>query len=272
MKISEYPAVTEFGADDVFIIDGTNGTKKILASDAIIAMLSMMSVKNKRLIFRGKSLGTSLTAEQKTAIQDGTFAGLSLGDYWEINGVNWRIADFDYWYNKGDTKFQTHHLVIIPDTPLSTAQMNDTSDTTGGYTGSKMYTTTLTSIKSTISSAFGDAVLTHREYLVNAITSGYPSTGAWTDSSVELPNEIMIYGSYIYTPGNQGTTDVKRFTASNVQLALFQVAPDLITSGNGYWLRDVASSTHFCRVDVSGAAQATGAANNYGIRPVFPIG
>ena len=82
----------------------------------------------------------------------------------------------------------------------------------------------------------------------------------------------MIYGSYIYTPGNQGTTDVKRFTASNVQLALFQVAPDLITSGNGYWLRDVASSTHFCRVDVSGAAQATGAANNYGIRPVFPIG
>ena len=45
-------------------------------------------------LFRGKSLGTSVTAAQWAAIGAGTFDDLFIGDYWTINGIVWRIAAF----------------------------------------------------------------------------------------------------------------------------------------------------------------------------------
>ena len=272
MRIQDYPEIESFNSGDYLLTDGPNGTKKINAANAVLSALNLNSHYVRRMIFRGKNLGSTLTPEQKAAIQAGTFDNLWLGDYWEIGGVRWRIADFDYWYGYGDSKFVNHHLVIVPDSSLYTSKMNDTSVTTGGYTGSYMYTTGLSSAKTTVGNAFGDAVLTHREFLVNAVTSGYPSAGAWANSSVELLSEPMVYGSYIYTPGNDGTKDVKRYTISATQLALFRANPTLIIADGGYWLRDVVSGLHFARVDASGGATSSGAANAYGVRPVFPIG
>lgn len=272
MKISEYSAATEITADQVLIIDGTSGTKKMGVADAVLSALHLSSVYNHRTVYRGKNLGSSFTTEQKAAVQNGTFKDLWIGDYWVINGVNWRIVDIDYWYNVGNPAFTDHHLVIMPDTALASGKMNDTSITTGGYTGSLMYTEGLDTAKSAINTAFGDAVKTHKEYLINTVASGYPSAGAWLDSTVELPNEPMIYGAYIYTPANNGSTDVKRYTNSNTQLAAFKLNPGLRLGGTGFWLRDIASSTHFARVDAYGGATSTGAANAYGVRPVFAIG
>lgn len=277
MKISEYPRIGSFTADNIMLVDGNGGTKTILISDAILAALDLTSVVNHRRIFRGKNLGSTLTAEQKTAIQNGTFKDLWLGDYWEISGVKWRIADFDYWYNKGDTAFTKHHVVIVPDTNLYTGKMNDTSTTTGGYVGSKMYTTYLATAKSTISSVFGSNLLTHREYLINAVTSGYPSAGAWTDSSVELMNEPMVFGSYVITPSGDGSVIPKRYTNSAVQLALFAVAPSFINSTPegqriSYWLRDVVSASRFVRVTDFGPGTETAPSLDYGVRPAFAVG
>lgn len=100
---------------------------------------SFAPVELRRVIFRGKNLGTALTAVQKAAIKDGSFKGMFLGDYWSIGGRIWRIVDMDYWYNCGDTAFTSHHLVIMPDEALYNAQMNTTNITTGGYVGSEMY-------------------------------------------------------------------------------------------------------------------------------------
>ena len=272
MKITEYPTITTLTGDNVFLVDGTNGTKKISATDLVLATMQLISPENKRSIFRGKNLGTSLSVTQKAAIQDGTFKELWLGDYWVINGVNWRIVDFDYWYNLGSPKFTSHHLVIMPDTALYNAKMNDTSVTTGGYTGSKMYTEYIDQAKTTVANAFSSAVLTHKDYLINAVTSGYPSNGAWTDSTVDLPSECMIYGSNISSAAMNGDGNVKKYTINKTQFSLFRIAPQYILSGNGYWLRDVASSTHFARIDAYGAAQITGGANDFGVRPVFAIG
>lgn len=277
MKISEYPRISSFTADNIMLVDGNGGTKTILISDAILAALDLTNVVNRRRIFRGKNLGSTMTAEQKAAIQDGSFKDLWLGDYWEISGVKWRIADFDYWYNKGDTAFTKHHVVIVPDTNLYTGKMNDTSTTTGGYVGSKMYTTYLATAKSTISSVFGSNLLTHREYLINAVTSGYPSAGAWTDSSVELMNEPMVFGSYVITPSGDGSVIPKRYTNSAVQLALFAVAPSFINSTPegqriSYWLRDVVSASRFVRVTDYGPGTETAPSLDYGVRPVFAIG
>lgn len=272
MKITEYPSVSKIKNLDVALFDGEDGTRTVKATDLAYSVLGLGGVTSRRLLYRGKRLGNSLTIEQKVMIQDGTFDDFFLGDYWEINGVIWRIADFDYWYNSGNPRFTNHHLVIMPDTNLYTASMNDSSVTTGGYTGSKMYTTNLNSAKATINAAFPDLVLTHKEYLINEMANGYPSNGAWVDSAIDLPNEIMIYGCHICSSVSDGPTDVKSYTNSNTQLAIFRAKPSYMATNEGFWLRDIASATHFCRVDTYCGATKTGAANTFGVRPVFAIG
>lgn len=278
MKITDYAVLTALTEDNVILVDGgTTGTRKMNAADAFLAMLHLISPENHRTVFRGKNLGNTLTAEQKSAIQAGTFTDLWLGDYWVINGINWRIADFDYWYNVGDTAFSSHHLVIVPETNLYIGKINTESVTTGGYAGSEMYASGLASAKSTIQAAFGTNLLTHREYLINAVTNGYPSAGAWVDSQVELMNEPMVAGCYINVPAGNGTTIPKRYTSSMAQLALFKVAPEFInTTSTGqrisYWLRDVVSTNRFSRVTDYGPITETAPSLEYGVRPVFAIG
>lgn len=233
---------------------------------------SVMSVIMRRNIYRGKNLGTSVTPAQKTAITTGTFEDMYVGDYWVINGVTWRIADINYWYNCGDTSFTKNHLVMVPDSSLYSTQMNETNITVGGYVGSKMYAENLKQAKTTIQTAFRDLLLTHREYLANAVTNGYPSGGAWFDSTVELMNETMVYGSYIYTPGGTGSTLVNRYTINKQQLALFSLNPGMINRLQSFWLRDVSSSSYFALVNFNGIALANYASNSCGVRPVFAIG
>lgn len=284
MKITEYPSIEKFTADNVFLVDGDAGTKKILAADAVLAALGLNSVYNRRTVFRGKNLGSTVTAEQKAAIQAGTFDGLFLGDYWEISGVKWRIADFDYWYGKGDSEFASHHVVIVPDSNLTTAAY-DTSGMTlnnKGYTGSTVYTTTLPTVKATVSGIFGSSLLSHREYLIDAWDNTVgPSGGAWTDSTVDLMNEPMVFGSYIYTPIAVTTSNslTKRYTNSFSQLALFAVRPSFIYKPDGaserisYLLRDICGVSRIVRVTSYGAPQdTTVTVSSYGIRPAFAIG
>lgn len=271
-KLIDYAADTRFNSDDILIKDGSNGTKKILVANAAVEFAGMVSAINRRNVYRGKNLGTEITAAQKAAIQAGTFDDLFIGDYWVINGKNWVIADMDYWYNCGDTAFTKHHLVIVPSTSLYNATMNETNTTEGGYVGSLMYTENLNDAKTTISTAFGDMLLTHREYLVNAVTDGYPSAGAWFDSTVELMNEVMVYGSYIRTPDSNGVTSVTRTTIDKQQLSLFRLNPRAINNRGYIWLRDVVSSSSFAFVYDFGLATYSFASISLGVRPHFAIG
>lgn len=238
--------------------------------------LSILRPEMHRNIFRGMCLGSSVTVAQKAAIRNGTFDNLYVGDFWTIGGVHWRIVDINYWWNRGNLNqhFSTPHLVIMPDEPLYDAQMNEGVGTTiGGYVGSDMYTTNLANAKTIVANAFGDMVLTHREYLVNSAAGGRPSSGAWYASTVELPNEIMMYGFYLLTPAVDGSESITRHTNSKTQLALFKLVPKFITVINdNYWLRDVVSSTNFACVISSGLASAVSSSSSYGVRPVFAIG
>lgn len=273
MKFKDYPIVTGFDSGDVLLKDGTNGTKTILYSDAAAAFFkSNMTADMHRNFYRGKNLGSSVTTAQKAATQNGTFDDLFVGDYWSIGGTVWRIADIDYWYNCGDTAFTRHHLVIVPDSSLGNARMNETNITTGAYVNSEMYTTNLETAKTKVQSAFGELVLTHREYLQNATTNGYASAGAWFDSTVELMNEPMVYGSYIHAPAGNGSIIPSRYTCSKQQLALFALNPKKVNIRATYWLRDVVSSAYFAYVNTNGDANYYGASNSHGVRPVFAIG
>lgn len=230
-----------------------------------------------RNIYRGNSLGSVYTQEQKSTILAGDFDDIYVGDYWEINSVIWRVADFDYWYNKGDTAgvgfCKTHHVAVVPDQSLGNAKMHNTNDTKGGYTGSDFYTgangnTARADAIAKVRAAFGaENILTHRKLLTNAATDGKATGWAWQDSIVDLMNESMVYG-YEAWAGHLGYETAEGMT----QLALFQLNPALIFDRSySYWLRAVVTATNFALVGNYGYANTNGASNSYGVRPAFAV-
>lgn len=223
-------------------------------------------------IYRGKNLGTSVTAAQYAAIKAGTFEDMYIGDYWVIGGVTYRIAAFDYYYRAGDTDCTTHHVTLVPDANMYTHCMNDTSVTTGAYVGSKMYTEGLNQAKETINAAFGSAhVLNHRQYLQNAVTDGYASGGSWYDSTVELMTEQNVYGGKIFSNIQNGTALANSYTVDKSQYPLFAFRPDMISNRQWFWLRDVVTAAYFAVVGSDGRAAYTDASVAVGVRPAFSI-
>lgn len=270
-KIVDYPAADRIAKDDVFLLDGERGTRKVLASRAAVELAGLISPINHCNVFRGKNLGGGVSSAQKAAIKDGSFDNLYIGDYWFNNGVNWRIGDMDYFLRCGDTDFTRHHLVIVPDTPLYSGKMNETHTTEGGYVGSLMYKSGLDQAKTAIAAAFGDLVTTHRDILCNAVSNGRQSGGGWFDSTVELMCERMVYGNSVFQPGCDGSFIPYNYTTGKSQFALFRMAPQYISNRQWYWLRDVVSATLFADVATGGHAYSSYAGVVCGVRPYFVI-
>lgn len=290
-KVTELTAFTAPTDSCLIPIHDGTGLKKITfanfrakaveGTEAKIAPLLFNNAGAHNAIYRGKSLGSTVTTAQYAAIKAGTFDDLYIGDYWTIGGVNYRIAAFDYYLNSGDTNCTTHHVVIVPDTCLYNAQMHNTSSggwesgaantTAGGYVGSDMYKSNLEQAKTTIKSAFSGHVLKHRIYLTNAVANGRASGGAWCDSEVDLMCEQMVYGSGIFSPVSDGSNVPANYRVEKSQLPLFQHEPSRICNRNNWWLRDVITASGFACVDYNGNATYYNASFSYGVRPAFCI-
>lgn len=290
-KVTELTAFTTPTDSCLIPIHDGTGLKKITfanfrakaveGTEAKIAPLLFNNAGAHNAIYRGKSLGSTVTTAQYAAIKAGTFDDLYIGDYWTIGGVNYRIAAFDYYLNSGDTSCTTHHVVIVPDTCLYNAQMHNTSSggwesgavntTAGGYVGSDMYKSNLEQAKTTIKSAFSGHVLKHRIYLTNAVANGRASGGAWCDSEVDLMCEQMVYGSGIFSPVSDGSNVPTNYRVEKSQLPLFQHEPSRICNRNNWWLRDVITASHFANVADRGGALYDTASHSHGVRPAFCI-
>ena len=268
----------------------TENSNKLLTSGGMYNVLKgYVDIQNNagfhNSIFRGKNLGSSLTTAQKNAIAAGTFDDMFIGDYWEINGIKWRIAHFDYWYRSGDTQCTTHHVVVVPDNVLNYKIMNDKVDnkdvTTGAYINSKMYQSQIADARNIVKTAFGENnILTHREWFANATNvGGWETGGAWYDSQIDLMNEIMVYGSNIFHNCVNGTSwPGGNYTIDKVQLALFRLDQSYTialnpagTDRTNWWLRDVCNTAYFAYVTSSGYASNHGASGSSGVRPAFAI-
>ena len=210
-----------------------------------------------RNVFRGKNLGEFITDEQLAAIRDGSFADLYVGDYWEKDGVRYRIADINYWKGVGyQESVQKPHILIVPDTILGSGQMHTSNSTSGGYKSSTMKNARLNQIANSLPDAFKNILISHRMF----------SDGAWINASVDLMNEVMVHGTCICTDNsNKQTSDTQ-------QLALFRLMPELKTIGANYWLRNLSSAQTYTLVSQYGDASNDMATSTYGIRPVFGIG
>lgn len=280
-KVTELTSITTPGDSNVIPIHDGTGLKKITFAnfkakavedtEAKIAPLLFNNAGAHNAIYRGKSLGSSVTTTQYSAISAGTFDDMYIGDYWTIGGVNYRIAAFDYYLNCGDTSCTKHHVVLVPDTCLYNHVMNDTNITTGAYVGSKMYTEGLEQAKTTIKAAFSGHVLSKRIYLSNATANGKASAGAWCDSEVDLMCEHMVYGNGVFSPVSDGTTVPNNYRVEKSQLPLFQHEPSRICNRADWWLRDVISASYFAYVDSSGIAYCHVASASRGVRPAFCI-
>ena len=290
-KVTELTAFTTPTDSCLIPIHDGTGLKKITfanfrakaveGTEAKIAPLLFNNAGAHNAIYRGKSLGSTVTTAQYAAIKAGTFNDLYIGDYWTIGGVNYRIAAFDYYLNSGDTNCTTHHVVIVPDTCLYNAQMHNTSSggwesgaantTAGGYVGSDMYKSNLEQAKTTIKSAFSGHVLKHRIYLTNAVANGRASGGAWCDSEVDLMCEQMVYGSGIFSPVSDGSNVPANYRVEKSQLPLFQHEPSRICNRATWWLRDVITASGFAGVNDNGYAYYHDASRSNGVRPAFCI-
>lgn len=280
-KVTELTSITTPGDSNVIPIHDGTGLKKITFAnfkakavedtEAKIAPLLFNNAGAHNAIYRGKSLGSSVTIAQYSAISAGTFDDMYIGDYWTIGGVNYRIAAFDYYLNCGDTSCTKHHVVLVPDTCLYNHVMNDTNITTGAYVGSKMYTEGLEQAKTTIKAAFSGHVLSKRIYLSNATANGKASAGAWCDSEVDLMCEHMVYGNGVFSPVSDGTTVPNNYRVEKSQLPLFQHEPSRICNRANWWLRDVISASYFALVLSGGGAYYNHASTSLGVRPAFCI-
>ena len=221
-------------------------------------------------IYRGKNLGSSLTAEQSAQIRAGTFKGLWLGDYWVINGHTHTIADFDPYYHCGDTSLATHHVAIVSDGGWS-SKWYDTAQTTQGYVSTETGTIRKyikDTVEPAIISDFDSAhVLSYRQLYPSAYNGQVATSWAWTDAKVELMNEVEVYGCPVWGGSAYEIGIAKR------QLSIFRVKPDFMNIRASWWLRTVSTGGTGCAAYVHGygTAHSNAATHSYGVRPLSLI-
>lgn len=245
-------------------------TSKEPSRDDLLRIMTAPNAGAHNAVYRGKALGNEVTDAQWATIAAGSFNDLYIGDYWTKDGVNYRLAAFDYYYNCGIPNFTKHHAVIVPDTSLYKAQMNTRDTTTGGYVGSAMYKSNLAQAKTTIKAAFGSAhILPKREILTNSINGTAPSSWEWYDSDVELMNEVQAYGSVAWGAHNGNGYNV---ASGDGQFPLFMLDHSKLHNREDYWLRDVVTEVGFSAVLLNGYAGYYGSSNSFGVRPAFCIG
>ena len=218
-------------------------------------------------------------------IANGTFRDIFPGDYITkqvtISGtaytVNWVVADCDYWINKGDqgNGMTTHHVAIVPQVPILSANMNATNTTEGGYAGSRMYRETIPACATGIVNAFGSShILTFRDCATNNMNASATSPGlsgwftgvaqgvAWADMRCNLMSEGMVYGNSIWSSSGDDNCIGLR------QMSAFRLSERLINyNRQWWWLRNVVSSAHFALVYGLGFAYAHTASSSRGVRP-----
>lgn len=289
MKITEYPSITDLKDDNVLLLDGPDGTKIMKKSDFVYALFDSIPEMH-RQIYRGKSLGNTVTSTQSDNIKNGTFHDIWVGDYWEIGGIKYYVADFDLYYRSFRNQSLSHHVVVWPGDIFGTEQFItiDTTSTNNGY-GEANIRKALhgslgnTEAYTTITSAFSSHILTYSEYLCNGLNKGTiggldttASVNEYTDCSLELPTISMLVGGSAVMQ-----TKVAGFPTGAVlarsPMALFLHDPLKLkceTDGSlAYWSRDydwrlpTQYNAYFTGDSVNGIAS-----NSFsGVRPFFLI-
>ena len=227
-------------------------------------------------IYRGKDI-TELFYDGTVSknIANGTFEDIFIGDYiiGKTSKRKYLVADINYELHKGNVDLKTPHVLMVPETTLGSEKMNSENIVTGAYVGSEFRRTNLEKYKTIIINDFGeDHILTYQNHLQNAVKDNYESGGTWYMTTIELMNELMVFGTNIFHNVSCGENLPNAYAIDTSQLSLFRLDKSKI-GGNrqAYWLRGVASSKSFCGVGSGGNCAFYDASTSVGIRPFFLI-
>lgn len=256
------------------LIGTTEGNQAISINAFYWALLdATLTGSERRNYFRGKNLGSGFTDEQLQSVWNGTFKGLFTGDYWEAaSGRVWRIADFDYWWNVGDTDpVKTHHVVIFPDRPIGysvwSTHLND------GFASSELRTNGAKIVSEALYNDFGPrtadtySLLSRRERLSTAMLNGETTGISWYAVDAIPPSCEMIYGYQVPTQTHVGGQ------TSCFRLALLSLRPEYIIldrDDDQYWMFEIATSTAVYLVHPFRTLYVAQANASKGIR--YPVG
>lgn len=296
MKFREYPEVQSIAEDDILLLDRNgSGTRRIKASKIVGTGIldEIVTPHMRKVLYRGQSLGTSVTSDQIQAIRSNTFKGLFLGDFWTINEMVWRIADFNYWRNIGTTSLKSPHVVIVPDGTIGIDVNWDYREAIHsiGYAGSYINNYVSTSVKWFVEEAFPSLLVKHNEYQISKLNRYLEAYGTSEDNTIalqnmetDLMNEYMVFGSSTATPASLTSYNTEKAQKTPIkadystrQLALFMINPDLININKTWWLKDIQltpSQEPSRAVAISNTGQAVGlnVTSTAAVRPVFAIG
>lgn len=247
---------------------------------------------NHNSIYRGKKLSYTVDELYKK-VSAGDFSDLYLGDYITVSitttlpdvaepvteSVDLMIAGFDYYYNNGDTNLAAHHVVLIPRNQgfATTARMNATNTTEGGYLGSDMHQTVLPCYAESLKTALGGHLLSHRSWLTNKVTTsaasmagagmtGSSSGGEWASVELQLMNEVQLCGTTVWS---SSAYDVG---VDNRQLPVFKFISGVQFGRSYFWLRSVVSSSAFTFCTYDGNVNFRDASIVSYVRPMILFG
>lgn len=248
MKITEYPSVTELDDDNVFILDGTSGTKKIAKSDLIYALYDNIPEMHNHL-YRGKDLGASYTTTQKQEVSNGTFHDMWVGDYWTSESHKWYICGFNC---LGSPTYNDNHVVIMGD---ALAENIPWDNTTSGppmgkvaYIDSTIYKTALPNyMNSSIPNIFKNNFYDRKERLVSFKNQ--------TDYSVKNTTDVVLHANVPRISNIFGTVNSAAWIRENgsswnngVDISLYNaggkfpifdfVKPYELFGNKSFWLQD----------------------------------
>ena len=286
-NINALTTKTSVGSNDVILLtDKTSNESTIITRDDFAKAIN--ENYGNAYMYRNMTRSKDITSAWyngtlKSEVAAGNFANVRPGDYitGASSGKKYYVADLDLYYNVGATVDGTsyisnyHHLVMIPAVNLTSAKMNETNTTSGGYLNSAMKTTTLPSVISTyLSPDFGSNLKTYSTCLSSAVSTSARDNGltggsnnwTWVTSQCDLLNEMNVYGQTVW--GSARDVGIQK-----EQLAIFRLwGVQKIFGRADVWLEDVASSSAFAISDNHGSATYAHASNSLGVRPWFLIG
>lgn len=262
-------------------------------------------------LYRGASLGTTITNAQATAINKGYFTNMYLGDYWTFtvaynegpylttNGsltsmpsdqstttttktVNAVIVGFDY-YHSTCSNNASHHVVVVLDS-LFRAPMHNTSKVSGtittAYKGTTMYTNTLPLIEAALLAGtpsleghIGTGKI--KNYLPNSNVSGSTNVGYATSSEKITTDIFLPTEENIYGCPVRTESPRHYFSVDAVQFPGLALCGARTRYSSSYryhgWLRDMISTSSFAYADSYGIVNTCSVATVYTVRPAICI-
>lgn len=203
------------------------------------------------------------------------------------------VASCGGFYGNGDSGITYPHLIMVPGKGFGGTQhfgshAMHASTPHPGYVSSDMNQSVLgpvvtegsiatgATINQQLYYIFGSHLKTIKSILATAMSSslynrfgsagGASSGWGWQSVQTRLMSEIEVYGSTVWSSSGYDTGD------ANHQFELFRFSKSAVNNRSAYyWLKDAASSSHFCYCNFFGDSGLNTATSGLYVRPCFVL-